>query len=212
MRINEVEARVGISKKNIRFYEEEGLLKPSRTAENGYRDYSQADVLALQKIKLLRQLAVPLEEIRRLQTGSLTLQNCMDRQVLELEREAQNTLQIREVCGELAQHHESFESMDVPACEQRIAELERTGTRFMNVKNDRTRKMIGPVLITVVLSALMVAVEVLLGQALAADPLPWFWAMLLLALPVIVAGGLIAALWLRVKEIRGGEEDAASQY
>lgn len=212
MRINEVEARVGISKKNIRFYEEEGLLKPSRTAENGYRDYSQADVLALQKIKLLRQLAVPLEEIRRLQTGSLTLQNCMDRQVLELEREAQNTLQIREVCGELAQHHESFESMDVPACEQRIAELERTGTRFMNVKNDRTRKMIGPVLITVVLSALMVAVEVLLGQALAVDPLPWFWAMLLLALPVIVAGGLIAALWLRVKEIRGGEEDAASQY
>ena len=28
MKINEVEALVGITKKNIRFYEEQGLLKP----------------------------------------------------------------------------------------------------------------------------------------------------------------------------------------
>lgn len=38
MRINEVERRVGVTKKNIRFYEEEGLLKPGRNAENGYRE------------------------------------------------------------------------------------------------------------------------------------------------------------------------------
>ena len=30
MKINEVEALVGITKKNIRFYEEQGLLKPGR--------------------------------------------------------------------------------------------------------------------------------------------------------------------------------------
>ena len=44
MRINEVERRVGVTKKNIRFYEEEGLLKPGRNAENGYREYGEADV------------------------------------------------------------------------------------------------------------------------------------------------------------------------
>ena len=32
MKINEVEALVGITKKNIRFYEEQGLLKPDGTA------------------------------------------------------------------------------------------------------------------------------------------------------------------------------------
>ena len=44
MKINEVEAAVGITKKNIRFYEEEGLIAPGREPGNGYRSYSQADV------------------------------------------------------------------------------------------------------------------------------------------------------------------------
>ena len=39
MKINEVEAQVGITKKNIRFYEDQGLLKPHRNSQNGYREY-----------------------------------------------------------------------------------------------------------------------------------------------------------------------------
>ena len=46
MKINEVEAAVGVTKKNIRFYEEEGLITPSREPGNGYRSYSQADACA----------------------------------------------------------------------------------------------------------------------------------------------------------------------
>jgi 4-alpha-glucanotransferase len=34
MKINEVEAAVGVTKKNIRFYEEEGLITPSREPGN----------------------------------------------------------------------------------------------------------------------------------------------------------------------------------
>ncbi|MFR9068100.1 MAG: MerR family transcriptional regulator [Faecalibacterium prausnitzii] len=56
MKINEVEAAVGVTKKNIRFYEEEGLISPSREPGNGYRSYSQADVERLRRIKLLRKL------------------------------------------------------------------------------------------------------------------------------------------------------------
>ena len=44
MKINEVEAAVGVTKKNIRFYEEEGLISPRREPGNGYRSYSAADV------------------------------------------------------------------------------------------------------------------------------------------------------------------------
>ena len=73
MKINEVEQLVGISKRNIRFYEKEGLLSPGRNADNGYRDYGEEDVETLRKIKLLRKLDVPLEEIRRMQQGELTL-------------------------------------------------------------------------------------------------------------------------------------------
>ena len=60
MKISEVEERVGITKKNIRFYEAQGLLEPGRNRENGYREYSVEDVRTLEQIKLLRKLGLPL--------------------------------------------------------------------------------------------------------------------------------------------------------
>ena len=55
MKINEVEAAVGVTKKNIRFYEEEGLISPSREPGNGYRSYSQADV---ERLRRMAQIAI----------------------------------------------------------------------------------------------------------------------------------------------------------
>ena len=66
MKNNEVEARVGITKKNIRFYEAQGLLSPRRNSENGYRDYGPDEVETLRRIKLLRKLGLSLEEIRQM--------------------------------------------------------------------------------------------------------------------------------------------------
>jgi len=58
MTSKEMEARSGVPRANIRYYESEGLLTPAR-ARNGYRDYSEADLAVLEKIKLLRRLGVP---------------------------------------------------------------------------------------------------------------------------------------------------------
>ena len=55
MKIKQVEELVGITRKNIRFYEEQGLLNVER-AENGYREYHRADIARLQEIKLFRLL------------------------------------------------------------------------------------------------------------------------------------------------------------
>lgn len=84
MKINEVEAAVGVTKKNIRFYEEEGLITPSREPGNGYRSYSQADVERLHRIKLLRKLDVPLAEIREMLEGQKTLAEGMAQQLERL--------------------------------------------------------------------------------------------------------------------------------
>ena len=84
MKINEVEAAVGVTKKNIRFYEEEGLITPSREPGNGYRSYSQADVERLRRIKLLRKLDVPLAEIREMLEGQRTLAEGMSQQLERL--------------------------------------------------------------------------------------------------------------------------------
>ena len=65
MKIKELEQASGIPRASIRFYEKEGLLEPERM-ENGYREYSDADLEALRKIVLLRTLQVPLKDIRAL--------------------------------------------------------------------------------------------------------------------------------------------------
>ncbi|MDR3784395.1 MAG: MerR family transcriptional regulator, partial [Dysosmobacter sp.] len=52
-----MEARSGVPRANIRYYEAEGLLAPARSG-NGYRDYSEEDLRTLEKIKLLRRLGV----------------------------------------------------------------------------------------------------------------------------------------------------------
>ena len=55
MTIKEVETLSGLPRANIRYYESEGLIAPKR-AENGYREYSQADAEVLLRVKLLRAL------------------------------------------------------------------------------------------------------------------------------------------------------------
>ena len=48
MNIRDIEARLGIPRASVRYYEKEGLLHPRR-GSNNYRDYSQEDLETLQK-------------------------------------------------------------------------------------------------------------------------------------------------------------------
>lgn len=60
--IGEVSDVAGISTRTLRYYEEEGLLVPARTA-NGYRRYTPADLDRLQEILLLRHMGMSVAEI-----------------------------------------------------------------------------------------------------------------------------------------------------
>ena len=64
MKIKEVEKRTGITSHNIRFYEKEGLLNPSRNLSNGYREYTEADIQRINYIKLLRMLDISIKDIK----------------------------------------------------------------------------------------------------------------------------------------------------
>ncbi len=44
LKINEVENLVGITCRNIRYYESAGLLKPARNQQHGYREDGEAEV------------------------------------------------------------------------------------------------------------------------------------------------------------------------
>ena len=72
MNIAEAERRTGLTRANIRFYEKEGLLTPTRGA-NGYRDYTEDDVQTLRKIMLLRRLRLSVPDIRAIESGEKAL-------------------------------------------------------------------------------------------------------------------------------------------
>lgn len=52
-----------VTERTIRYYDKIGLLKPSFVMENGYRRYTQSDLLKLQKILSLKHMGFSLDEI-----------------------------------------------------------------------------------------------------------------------------------------------------
>ena len=85
MNIREVEQLTGLKKANIRYYEEEGLIKPQRNGQNNYREYNPADVEILEKVKILRTLGVSIHDIGELQRGKTTVPALMEKRAEELD-------------------------------------------------------------------------------------------------------------------------------
>ena len=172
MKINEVEAAVGVTKKNIRFYEEEGLITPSREPGNGYRSYSQADVERLRRIKLLRKLDVPLAEIREMLEGRKTLAEGM---ALQLERLSTRRKDLNEAigfCEMLEKDTVSLNELDVEQTLARLAAREEQGVTFVNIeRTDRKAERIKGALVGAGLfTALMAFIIATMAWAFYTDP------------------------------------------
>ena len=66
MTIKDVCKKTNLTAKAVRYYEEEGLLKPERIEDNSYINYTEEDLVILKKIKLFRYLDFSIDEIRKL--------------------------------------------------------------------------------------------------------------------------------------------------
>lgn len=216
MKINEVEALVGITKKNIRFYEEKGLLSPRRSAENGYREYGSAEVETLRRIKLLRKLGLPVEDVRRMLAGELTVSDGVRRHMIALERERTNLEQAMTLCR-------IMQAMDIPASEMNAGELlaqmealERDGASFGKaLARDVRVRYIAPVAVTAAVLAVMIFTGALFIWAIRVEPVgaPPLWMVAVIELMLAAVGaGVVLALVQRIREIRKGEIDDAKNY
>lgn len=99
MKIRDAAQAVNLSEKTIRYYEEIGLIRPDRL-ENGYRDFSQADLHNLTFLSRARRLGFSVEDCRQL----LDLYSNRERASRDVKRIAQDRLQdidekIRELEG-----------------------------------------------------------------------------------------------------------------
>ena len=217
MKINEVEALVGITKKNIRFYEEKGLLSPRRNSENGYRDYGQEEVDALQRIKLMRKLGVPIEEIRRMQEGAQTVGDGMRRHLITLEREKRNLEEAARLCALLTERETPLGELDAAGVLEEMSALEQSGTTFQNKQNLDVRiRYVAPVVISLAVLVLLAAIIGLMICAFSMDtansPAQVLHLMLTLALVSVTSLVMIGVLLALLRRMGKGEMDNAKKY
>ena len=212
MKINQVEELVGITKKNIRFYEEQGLVHPERNPENGYREYTLRDVEQLQRVKLLRKLDVPCEQIRRVADGELELSDCMHAHARVLEARQADLLRMRELCAMLEQGND-FATLDTAEYLETMRRLEQGGARFVDVKkSDVKKRRAASILSAVVFVVLMAAIIALALWGNSMEPMPKLLLIFVIVFPLAVIVGVLIALRQRLKELKGGELDEAGKY
>ena len=142
MTIKDVENKLGITKANIRYYENEGLISPKRNDTNNYREYSEQDIEQLERIKVLRVLGVPISDIRELKDGKLNLDAVMENRLKLLHEEEQNLEAVRRVCENLRQCHLPFDSVSESILEEDEASW---GEQLAKVlKEDITKEILTP--------------------------------------------------------------------
>ena len=101
LKIGEVASRSGLSVKTIRFYCDEGLIRPSGRSEGGYRLFNAEVFTELQWIRTLKGMEIPLQDVR---------------QILESRRSGVCTCtalqsRIRAKAGEIAQKIEALHTL-----------------------------------------------------------------------------------------------------
>ena len=68
LQIGQVAERTGLSPRTIRFYEENGLVRPTSRTGGGFRLYSEDDLSRLEMIKRMKPLGFTLGEMQELLT------------------------------------------------------------------------------------------------------------------------------------------------
>ncbi|MDR1669413.1 MAG: MerR family transcriptional regulator [Oscillospiraceae bacterium] len=100
--ISEVSKQFGISTRTLRYYEQIGLIVPTKKEDFAYRTYGEAAMLRLRQIIVLRKLRIPLKQIAEiLRNGDAALAiEAFERSLAEIEDEITALTAIRTITKE----------------------------------------------------------------------------------------------------------------
>lgn len=214
MQIHEIESKTRLTKKSIRYYEEEGLISPKRNKINDYREYDETDLKQLKLIKFLRDLNVPISDIKRLKNKQLTLEECMLDRVKKIEDEEKNYIDIKNMCLEISKSKDTYDSIEVERFFKAMNVLNKEGFSMRDENKKHKRKIFGAVISSLSFSLIFIFLIALISyfQFTEEDKIPWIVYGILLLLFIFPILSVIINLFRRIKEIKGGEEDEASKY
>ena len=114
MTIKEVEEQTGLARSNIRFYEKEKLIEPSRNDKNGYRDYSEQDIENIKKIAFLRTMEISIEDIRNIMSDKVSLTEIIEKQATTIGGQIEDLSKAKTMCERMLESgNVSFDELQV---------------------------------------------------------------------------------------------------
>ncbi|MCE7030250.1 Cu(I)-responsive transcriptional regulator [Jiella avicenniae] len=124
MNIGEASRLSGLPAKTIRYYEEVGLIKPTR-ANNGYRDYRDRDVHVLRFLQRSRSLGFSIAEARKLLSlygdenrHREDVRRLVTRRIGEIDRKIADLNSLKRALATLTDQCEGGDSPDCPILEE----------------------------------------------------------------------------------------------
>ncbi|WP_179405184.1 Cu(I)-responsive transcriptional regulator [Burkholderia guangdongensis] len=121
MNIGHASRESGVSAKMIRYYEEVGLLAPTRRSDAGYRVYGTDEIHTLRFIRQARRLGFLVEDIRKLlalwqdrSRASAEVKSIALEHVAELDKRIAELTVMRNTLAALATHCHGDERPDCP--------------------------------------------------------------------------------------------------
>lgn len=79
---NEVAKHLGIDLETIRFYEKEELISKPKRLDNGYRSYSNENLVELKFIQHCRSLGISIDEVRTLKELPTQSEDCSQAKII----------------------------------------------------------------------------------------------------------------------------------
>ncbi|AIS60864.1 MerR family transcriptional regulator [Listeria ivanovii] len=114
MNISEVAIRQNITPATLRYYEQQGLIKPIKRNASGIRDYSAEDLKWIEFIKCMRSAGLSIESLAQytelFQLGDVTLEERKKILDLEYEKLLEKQAQINETVSKLGFKIKNYEA------------------------------------------------------------------------------------------------------
>jgi hypothetical protein len=171
------------------------------------------NVEQLCRIKLLRMLGISCENIRRLQSGELDFDTCMDEHVAELEKTSSNIEHMKTMCRVLRDEADNLSEVKASVYLERMNELEKGGAKFVNARmTDMRKRKTGAIISAIVIFTFLILVIGAMLYFNASDPAPKGVIVFFIIVGAVIAVSVGYVLKQRLDEVRKGEIDEASKY
>ena len=108
--VKELSELTQVSVQTLHHYDKIGLLKPSLRHDNGYRIYSESDLLRLQKIIALKSFCFELAQIKELLSTNVEVIDCLVEQSRLLKGKAKYLQEVSRSIDAVIENVNGYES------------------------------------------------------------------------------------------------------